>query len=105
MCFLINLVKNFRQHKIAKCNICGKITIFISYDISKARGDFICIFCGSFSRKRHVAKIINKIYEYEFISKIPKKSQIKIYNTDINDSFDKVLSHYDGFIYGARYRE
>jgi SAM-dependent methyltransferase len=65
-------------------------------DINQARGDFICIFCGSFSRKRHIAKVVNEfISNTSYISQIPEKSKIKIYNVDIDDAFYKTLYGYE----------
>lgn len=95
--FLI-LFKNLKHHKISRCNICGKLTLFICYDISNARGDFFCIFCRSYSRKRHVAKILNQLVNTEYISELLTQSDIKIYNTDVNDSFSKVLFKYGNYV-------
>lgn len=95
------IIKNFNHHKIGRCNICGKITIFLlTTNIDQARGDYICIFCRSFSRKRHVAKIINELVSNtSYISQIPEKSnQIYIYNVDVCDAFYKTLHRMDSFV-------
>ena len=92
------LFKNLKHHKIARCNICGKISLLMCYDISNARGDFFCIFCRSYSRKRHVAKILNQLVQTDYISEIPEKFDFTIYNTDVNDSFYQVLSGYDEYV-------
>jgi len=94
------LIKNFNHHKIGRCNICGKITIFISRaNIDEARGDFFCLHCGSFSRKRHVAKIINEVVSNtSFISQIPKNVKINIYSADVDDAFFKTLYEYESFV-------
>lgn len=92
------LFKNLRYHKISRCNICGKISLFICYDILNARGDFFCIFCRSYSRKRHVAKILNQLVKTDYISEIPNQFEVNIYNTDVYDSFYKVLSEYDNYV-------
>lgn len=61
--------------------------------------NFFCIFCGSFSRKRHVAKVISEIIgNILYISDIPKKSSVDIYNTDVGDPFYKVLCEYDSYV-------
>ncbi|WP_424355160.1 class I SAM-dependent methyltransferase [Methanobacterium sp. MBAC-LM] len=95
------IIKNFNHHKIGRCNICGKITIFLlTTNIEQARGDFICIYCRSYSRKRHVAKIINElISDTSYISQIPDKiDKIHLYNLDVDDAFYNVLYGMDSFV-------
>lgn len=97
--FFKQFVKNLNYHKIGRCNICGNLSIFRVNDINQARGDFFCMRCGSFSRKRHVAKVINElISNTSYISQIPKKNKIKIYNTDVEDPFYNVLYGYEYYI-------
>lgn len=95
-------IKNLRHHKIGRCNVCGKLTIFFSLyrDIGDLeRGDFICMFCWSSSRKRHVAKVINElISDISNMSQIPEKVNINIYNTDVDDSFYKTLNGYESYV-------
>ena len=90
-------IKNFNHHKIGRCNVCGNLTFFFVMNIDQARGDFLCISCRSYSRKRHVAKIINEIVNTSYISQIPQKVEINIYNTDIYDAFYRVLDGYASF--------
>lgn len=95
------VIKNFKHHKLGRCNVCGKITIFLlTTKIEQARGDFICIYCRSYSRKRHVAKIINELVSNTFsISQIPEKAnKIDIYNLDVGDAFYKTLYGMDSFV-------
>jgi SAM-dependent methyltransferase len=98
-----NIFKNLKYHKLGKCNICGRLTIFICTDLKTARNNMFCIFCNSYSRKRHVAQLILReiIKENCSISEIPKKRNIKIYNTDIKDAFFKVLHNYDQYYCSA----
>ncbi|AFY90027.1 class I SAM-dependent methyltransferase [Chroococcidiopsis thermalis] len=92
-------VKNFAFHKLGRCNVCGKISLFVCLDVDLARNNMYCMFCRSSSRKRHVAKIIlsEVIQNTPSISCIPKKQSLKIYSTDTNDAFYKVLSNYDSY--------
>lgn len=95
------IIKNFNHHKIGRCNICGKITIFLlTTTVDQARGDFICIYCRSYSRKRHVAKAINELVsDTSYISQIPDKvNKIYLYNLDVDDAFYKVLYGMDSFV-------
>lgn len=95
------IIKNLNHHKFGRCNICGKLTIFLlTSNIKQARGDFICIHCRSYSRKRHVAKIINElISDTAYISQIRDKvNKVDIYNLDVDDAFYKVLYGMDSFI-------
>jgi SAM-dependent methyltransferase len=93
------VLKNLRYHKLGKCNICGNITIFICTDFKTARNNMFCIFCNSYSRKRHVAQmILREIFKENYsISDITTKSNIRIYNTDTKDAFSKVLYNYDHY--------
>lgn len=97
--YLNKFFKNIAHHKIGKCNICGKYTLFISLYPKSPREDCYCIFCISNSRKRHLAKIINEKYtKTKHISQIPQKNiNLKIYSTDVNDSFFRVL--YKKYVY------
>ncbi len=92
-----NAAKNFAFHKIGRCNICGKVSFFICLDVDMARNNMYCMFCLSSSRKRHVAKVIlsEVIQNTPSISCIPKKQSLKIYSTDTDDAFYKVLRNYD----------
>ena len=53
-------MQNLGSHQLGKCNICGKSTIFVCIDVKTVRNNMYCPFCKSSSRKRHVAKIINR---------------------------------------------
>lgn len=89
-------VKNLFFHRVGKCNICGKASLFICLDIDMARNNMYCLFCHSSSRKRHVAKVIlnEVVRDSSSISDIPKKQNLAIYSTDINDALYKVLHDY-----------
>ncbi len=93
-------LKNLRHHKIGKCNICGNFTVFICTDLMTATNNMYCLFCVSSSRKRHVAKMIIEevIQGISSISKIPKGKDIKIYNTDVGESFYRVLHKHESYI-------
>lgn len=92
-----NAIKNFSFHKLGKCNVCGKVSFFICLDVEMARNNMYCMFCHSSSRKRHVAKIIlnEVIKNTPSISCIPQNQSLKIYSTDTNDAFYKVLRDYE----------
>lgn len=92
-------IKNFGYHQLGKCNVCGNLTVFVCIDSQTARNNMYCPFCRSSSRKRHVAKVlINELGKsVSSIADIPKKQQLSIYNTDVNDAFYKVLHNYDSF--------
>ncbi len=93
-------LKNLRHHKLGKCNICGKFTVFICTDWMTATSNMYCLFCVSSSRKRHVAKmIVEEVTKgISSISKILKALDIKIYNTDVGDAFYRVLHNHESFI-------
>jgi SAM-dependent methyltransferase len=92
---------NIRHHTTGWCNVCGSRTIFICIDPSSLRGNMFCIFCQSLARKRHVASAIIRemALDIKSIGDIMKKGMnLKVYSTDVNDSFHKILSGYEGFL-------
>lgn len=55
---LIRLVKSASLHRFGKCLVCGRRTLFLVGNAPNAlhvRESLVCVFCRSFSRKRHVA--------------------------------------------------
>lgn len=87
----MKIEKNIFHHKPGYCLFCGRTTLFLCLDKYKLRNDMICPICKSYSRKRHVAKIICQILGKNSIKEIAVNSSKIIYNTDIRDSFDKTL--------------
>lgn len=79
--------------------MCGKFTVFVCTDINTAIRNMICPICKSTSRNRHIAKLIieKNAKGISSISQIPKNMEIKIYNTEVNDSFYKILSGYGSY--------
>jgi SAM-dependent methyltransferase len=105
---IMDIIKNCRYHRIGRCNICGKYTIFLCRDIKMAREYMICLFCRSSSRKRHVASIIlsKQTTSLKTIKKMAKYSHLAIYNTDSHDSFYKYFNrnkYYISSIYSDKY--
>jgi len=99
-------INNICYHSLGKCNICGNFTVFLCSNISTARNNMICPFCGSSSRKRHVASlIIDKLFSKKIssITDIPNTNKdIQIYNMALNDSFSKYLKYYEHY-YSSEY--
>lgn len=82
---------NSRHHRFGKCNICGKPTAFLCIEPTTALHNMYCLFCGSASRKRMVAKVIKDtlfpgVTKFKDIKKVDK---IKVYNADVEDGFYK----------------
>ena len=94
------IIKNLRYQNFGRCNICGKLTVFICTDITTAIRNMICPVCKSTSRNRHIAKLIieKTTTDLSSISQIPKNTEITIYNTEVYDSFYRVLKSYDLYI-------
>ncbi len=98
-------IKNIRHHTLGRCNICGNYTVFICSNILTARNNMMCLFCGSSSRKRHVASlIIDKLFrDIKSISQIASiNTNIHIYNVALDDPFSKYLSKYK-YYYSSEY--
>lgn len=97
--FFKKVIKNFSRHRVGKCNICGRLTIFLAVGNEKEiRGDLLCIRCGSFSRKRHVSKVVAELIgNTPYLTKTDYK-KFSIYNMNINDSFYKVLRDSNSYV-------
>jgi len=90
-----------RQMKFGFCNICGRGTGFLCPDISTIRNTNICLFCGSSSRNRHVAKEILRIYDADAnsIKRSRKLRQSRVLNTGWKDSLTRSMADSDRFFY------
>lgn len=86
-------IDNLGNHQFGRCNICGNRTIFVCIDSTATRNNMYCLSCRSSARKRHVAKILLQELFSDALTlrSIVENNQYRIYNTDINDSFAKVL--------------
>ena len=103
-CCLARMVlsgRRSRQMKFGFCNICGRSTVFLCPDISTIRNTNNCLFCGSSSRKRHVAKEVLSIYDADAnsIEKSRKLNQSRVLNTGWKDSFTRSMTDSDRFFY------
>jgi hypothetical protein len=83
--------------------------MFLCRQKDAARETMTCIFCHSFSRKRHVAYIIKEFYGNRSIGnlkKLAKISDVDIYNTDASGCFHKIFiknKRYFSSIYSEQY--
>jgi SAM-dependent methyltransferase len=93
--------KNIRHHKAGYCHFCGKVTVFLRLDNRYLRNDLVCPLCGSISRNRHVAKALCEIFKKRSIKEFANDKSIKLYNTDIRDSFDHVLGKSSNYVKSA----
>ena len=82
-------IKYFWRHKSGFCPVCGKNSIFIlTQEIQRMRNDGICIWCGSCSRTRHVAKCILDEFKDRKISSLndfKTNSDISVFNASSDD--------------------
>jgi SAM-dependent methyltransferase len=90
-----------RQVRSGYCNICGRGTIFLCPDISTIRNTNNCLFCGSSSRKRHVANEILRIYDADAnsIKRSRKLRQFRVLNTGWRDSLTRSMADSDRFFH------
>jgi SAM-dependent methyltransferase len=103
-CFLARMVspdRRSRRMEFGFCNICGRGTVFLCPDISTIRNSNNCLFCGSSSRKRHVAKEILRVYDPDAnsIKRSEKLRQFRVLNTGWKDSFTRSMASSDRFFY------
>ena len=92
-------VSNYSHHRVGRCTVCGRSTIFFCLDQGSFRNTMICLFCRSASRNRHVARVITDIVAKgkTSISDLPALGGVSIYNTATDDCFNRVLRNYDGY--------
>jgi len=89
------------QIKFGFCNICGRGTIFLCPDTLTIRNTNMCLFCGSSSRKRHVAQEILRIYDADAnsIKRSRNLRQLRVLNTGWRDSFTRSMGDSDRYFY------
>ena len=94
------VIQTYRHHRVGKCPVCGRMTIFFCLDRESFRNSMICLFCRSASRNRHVAKAILGIVGGEegmSIADLTATGNVSIYNTATDDCFSRVMRDYDGY--------
>lgn len=93
------VIGNYRHHRVGRCPVCGRMTIFFCLDRESFRNSMICLFCRSASRNRHVAKAILGIAggEGTAIADLTARGNVSIYNTATDDCFSRVMRDYDGY--------
>lgn len=97
---------NYRHHRIGRCTVCGRLTIFFCLEQGSFRNTMICLFCRSASRNRHVAKAILGIVDSgaTSIADLTAKGAAAIYNAATDDCFSRVLGESPGY-FSSSYRE
>jgi SAM-dependent methyltransferase len=92
------IARNYLQHRLGRCTVCGRLTIFFCLDRDSFRNSMICLFCRSASRSRHVAQAILDIVGGggTSIADLPATGEVTIYNTATDDCFSRVLRDYHG---------
>lgn len=100
------IARNYLYHRVGRCTVCGRMTIFFCLDPDSFRNSMICLFCRSASRNRHVAKVMLNIMDRQTasIADLPAKGVFSIYNTATNDCFSRVLRDYNGY-FSSCYKE
>ncbi len=94
----LRLTRNIFHHRVGKCTICGRHTIFFSFDSNAAhhaRERFHCASCKSVSRHRHVALEVLRAFrrkETSIKEALPFFRNLKIYSASSGDAMSQVLS-------------
>lgn len=103
---LCKIARNYLHHRVGRCTVCGRLTIFFCLDQDSFRNTMVCLFCRSASRNRHVAKVILGIVDrgVKSIADLPTTGDATIYNTATDDCFSRVLRDYHGY-FSSCYRE
>jgi SAM-dependent methyltransferase len=100
------IARNSLHHRVGRCTVCGRMTVFFCLDQGSFRNTMICLFCRSASRNRHVAKAVLGIVDrgVKSIANLPATGDVTIYNTATDDCFGRVLRAYDGY-FSSCYRD
>ena len=95
-----HMALNSCHHRVGRCMVCGRKTIFFCLDSESFRNTMICLFCRSSSRNRHVAKTIIGIVDggKTSIAELKATEDISIYNTATGDCFSRVLKECKSYI-------
>src|SRR5690242_20111724 len=103
---LVNAFNNYRYHRLGRCTICCRTTVFVCLEPDSFRNSMICLFCRSASRNRHVAKAMLNLMASRpaSIAELSTKGGVTIYNTATDDCFSRVLKEYDGY-FSSCYRD
>ncbi|MCS6990022.1 MAG: class I SAM-dependent methyltransferase [Chloroherpetonaceae bacterium] len=94
---LPGLAKNALRHRVGKCAICGKRSLFLVFETREARHfreRLHCVFCKSVSRNRHVAKEILSVFgrkENSIQEAKPFLKTLKIYSASSGDALHRTL--------------
>lgn len=94
---LPNLARNIFRHRVGKCAICGKRSVFLVFNGHRAphfREQLNCFFCKSVSRHRHVAKEILRAFsrpEESIAEAKPFLKTLKIYSASSGDALHRIL--------------
>lgn len=93
------VIRNSRHHRVGRCVVCGKMTIFFCLDQGSFRNTMVCLFCRSASRNRHVAQALLGIVDrgMKSIADLPGRGDVAIYNTAVDDCFSRILEDYRGY--------
>ena len=86
---MIKAVRQIKDHRIGYCPFCCEYTLFLR--IGKGtRENYICIKCRSWSRKRHIARLLCKVLQVDSLVELTRLS-VSIYNTDPESFLNKFL--------------
>jgi SAM-dependent methyltransferase len=83
------VVRQMRHHRLGYCPFCESYTLFLRVGLG-LRENMHCLKCRSWSRKRHMAKMLCKVLSVNTLTGL-SDTDAKIYNTDIGSYFDKFL--------------
>ncbi len=98
---MISFFRNIFHHDFGKCNVCGRVTLFLCYDPEGIRGSMTCLFCHSISRHRHVAKVIINTFlssNGSLNENKDKLSNLTIYEASAYGPINRVLSNLPKYI-------
>ncbi|MDW8467335.1 MAG: class I SAM-dependent methyltransferase [Chloroherpetonaceae bacterium] len=94
---VIRLAKSYSLHRVGKCTVCGKRSLFLAGNLpdrSQMRESLLCVWCRSSSRKRHVALGLMQHFGLPLTSLAENRGalmQRKLYSASANEPIYRAI--------------
>lgn len=87
------------QHAIGRCPLCGRPAAFLQLHAGSLREGLTCVWCRSFSRKRHVALVLRELLAptARTAAEAVRRSGARVLSAQTGDRLAQDLQGYDGY--------
>ncbi len=91
-----------------RCAVCGKRTAFVVTDPGNPRENAFCVWCGSISRNRHVARCIVDTFADRGVRRFGDLAEVqglRVYNLSAGDAFAGVWGERPHIVYSEYWED